>query len=167
MARVLVEVDDPLGLERGAGGSAGRGLLLLDSYVDLLLEGGRIRNLFEVPREWIQEGGHLWMYSGDRLERRPVDVAWRFEDSVCIDEGLTDGELVVASRIATPIDGMKLRMAADASPVTAAEFLSIASRWDVSAWGGVPTGAIPAPAGGAVVRPETASAPAAASEEAE
>ena len=143
MARVLVEVDDPLGLERGTGGPAGRGLLLLDSYVDLLLEGGTVRDLFEVPREWLQEGGHLWMYSGEQLERRPVDVAWRFEDSVCIDSGLAEGELVVTSRIATPIEGMKLRLGADAPPVVAADLLSAASRWDVSAWGAVPTGVAP------------------------
>ena len=143
MARVLVEVDDPLGLARGTGGPAGRGLLLLDSYVDLLLEGGTIRDLFEVPREWLQEGGHLWMYTGAQLERRPVDVAWRFEDSVCIDTGLADGELVVTSRIATPIEGMKLRLGADEPRLIAAEFLSAASRWDVSGWGAVPTGVAP------------------------
>ena len=143
MARVLVEVDDPLGLARGTGGPAGRGLLLLDSYVDLLLEGGTVRELFEVPRDWLQEGEHLWLYSGAQLERRPVEVAWRFEDSVCIDAGLAEGELVVTSRIATPIEGMKLRLGADAPPLIAAEFLSAASRWDVSAWGAVPTGVAP------------------------
>ena len=80
---------------------------------------------------------------GWRLERRPVEVAWRFEDSVCIDAGLVDGDLVVTSRIATPIEGMKLRLGAGAPPAIAAEFLSAASRWDVSAWGAVPTGVAP------------------------
>lgn len=135
MARVLVEVADPLGLESGVGSAGRRGLLLLDSYVDLMLEGAAVRDLFELPRDWLHEGRNLRMYSEGRLESRPVEVAWRFEDSVCIDSGLNDGELVVTSRLATPIEGMKLRRVDDAPPRVASDFLSAASRWDVSAWG--------------------------------
>ena len=135
MARVLVEVADPLALESGAGSAGRRGLLLLDSYVDLMLEGATVRDLFELPREWLHEGGNLRMYSEGRLELRPVEVAWRFEDSVCIDSGLHEGEMVVTSRLATPIEGMKLRRVDDAPARVASEFLSAASLWDVSAWG--------------------------------
>ncbi len=135
MARVLVEVADPLALESGAGSGGRRGLLLLDSYVDLMLEGATVRDLFELPREWLHEGGNLRMYSEGRLELRPVEVAWRFEDSVCIDSGLHEGEMVVTSRLATPIEGMKLRRVDDAPARVASEFLSAASLWDVSAWG--------------------------------
>ena len=135
MARVLVEVADPLALESGAGSAGRHGLLLLDSYVDLMLEGAAVRDLFELPRDWLHEGRNLRMYSGGRLELRPVEVAWRFEDSVCIDSGLNDGDLVVTSRLATPIEGMKLRRVDDAPARVASEFLSAASLWDVSAWG--------------------------------
>ena len=135
MARVLVEVADPLALESGAGSAGRRGLLLLDSYVDLMLEGAVVRDLFELPREWLHEGRNLRMYSEGRLELRPVEVAWRFEDSVCIDSGLHEGEMVVTSRLATPIEGMKLRRVDDAPARVASEFLSAASLWDVSAWG--------------------------------
>ena len=135
MARVLVEVADPLALESGAGSAGRRGLLLLDSYVDLMLEGATVRDLFELPREWLHEGRNLRMYSEGRLELRPVEVAWRFEDSVCIDSGLHEGEMVVTSRLATPIEGMKLRRVDDAPARVASEFLSAASLWDVSAWG--------------------------------
>ena len=141
MARVLVEVADPLGLGSGAGRAGRRGLLLLDSYVDLMLEGATVRDLFEVPREWLHEGGNLRMYSDGRLELRPVEVAWRFEDSVCIDGGLNEGEMVVTSRLATPIEGMKLRQVDDAPPRVASEFLSAVSLWDVSAWGSGAEGA--------------------------
>ena len=141
MARVLVEVADPLGLGIGADRVDRRGLLLLDSYVDLMLEGAIVRDLFEVPREWLHEGGNLRMYSDGRLESRPVEVAWRFEDSVCIDTGLKEGEMVVTSRLATPIEGMKLRRVDDAPPRVASEFLSAASLWDVSAWGSAAEGA--------------------------
>jgi len=134
MARVLVEVEDPLGLEAGVGGAAGRGLLLLDSYVDLLLEGALVRDLFELPRDWLHEGGQLRMFNDQRLELRPVEVVWRFEDSVCVEEGLDDGDLVVTSRLATPIAGMKLRRSNDAAPVVASDFLAATSSWDVSAW---------------------------------
>ena len=134
MARVLVEVRDPLDLKAGRGASGRRGLLLLDSYVDLLIEGAVVRELFEVPRDWLKEGNRLWLDNGGQLEMRPVEVAWRFEDSVCIDNGLNDGETVVTSRLATPIEGMKLRRVDVSSPMVASDFLSEGSRWDVSAW---------------------------------
>ncbi len=148
MARVLVEVDDPLGLDRAAAEAAGggRGLLLLDSYVDLLLEGAEVRDLFEVPRDWLHDGKQLWIYDEESLETRPVEVVWRFEDSVCIDAGLSDGDLVVTSRLATPIDGMKLRVAAGAAPALAADRLPASSRWDVSSWGVVSSSAVVLPA---------------------
>ena len=135
MARVLVEVEDPLGLEGGAGSAGSRGLLLLDSYVDLLLEGARVSRVFELPRDWVHEGGQLRMYTQAQLEMRTVDVAWRFEDSVLVETGLNDGDFVVISRLATPIEGMKLRRSSDGQPVVASELLSVSSRWDVSAWG--------------------------------
>ena len=138
MARVLVEVDDPLGLDTGAAGTDGRGLLLLESYVDLLLEGAVVRDLFELPRDWLHEGGQLRMYADERLEMRPVEVVWRFEDSVCVDAGLSDGDLVVTSRLATAIEGMKLRRSSDDQLVVASELLPAMSRWDVSAWGSGP-----------------------------
>ena len=108
MARVLIEVDDPLGLSSTEDDPVD-GPLLLDSYVDLVIEGAETRSLFELPREWLRDGSKVWIYSGQQLEVRPVDVVWRFEDTVCIDRGLSDGDLVVTSRIATPIAGMKLR----------------------------------------------------------
>ncbi len=145
MARVLVEVADPLGLGSGHGKVGRRGLLFLDSYVDLMLEGAAVRDLFELPRDWLHEGRNLRMYSEGRLELRPVEVAWRFEDSVCIDSGLNDGELVVTSRLATPIEGMKLRRVDDALPRVASEFLPVTSRWDVSAWGSGAEGAVVSP----------------------
>ncbi len=135
MARVLVEVEDPLGLARGIPVAAGRGLLLLDSYVDLLLEGAEVRDLFELPREWLREGGYLWIVSDERLEVRPVGVAWRFEDSLLIEGGLADGEVVVTGGLATPVDGMKVRRAGDGPVRVVSEFLSAVGRWDVGAWG--------------------------------
>ncbi len=164
MARVLVEVVDPLGLERGAGSAGRRGLLLLDSYVDLILEGAAVRDLFEVPRDWLKEGDQLWIYSGERLEMRPVEVAWRFEDSVCIDSGLNEAELVVTSRLATPIEGMKLRRTGDAQPTVSWELLSAASRWDVSAWGSG-AGSVPAATAGAQLAAGAESAAAGAAAE--
>ena len=64
MARVLVEVRDPLDLEAAGGASGRRGLLLLDSYVDILIEGAVVRELFEVPRDWLKEGNRLWLDNG-------------------------------------------------------------------------------------------------------
>jgi RND family efflux transporter MFP subunit len=110
MARVLVEVADPLRAPEALG-DAGR--LLLDSYVDVRIEGANDRELFELPRDWLQDGREVWLYEDGLLAVREVEVVWRSEDVVYVDQGLRDGDQVVTSRIATPIPGMKLRRLGD------------------------------------------------------
>lgn len=107
MARVLIDIPDPVILGRKEPMERSR--LLLDSYVDVLIEGAETRELFDLPREWLHDGSTVWLYDGGQLEVREVDIVWRFEETVCVDGGLEEGELIITSRIATPLQGMKLR----------------------------------------------------------
>lgn len=106
MARVLIEVPSPLTSE-------GSQRLLLNSFVDLTIEGESERALFALPRDWLQDGREVWLFDDGRLEVRSVDVVWRGEETVYVDQGLEDGDQVVTSRIATPVPGMKLRRLGD------------------------------------------------------
>lgn len=114
MARLLVEVLDPLNLTAQDSGRPSRGLpLLLGAYVDLEIVVPGERELFEIPRSALHNGNQVYLYSAEQsLAIREVDIAWRRPDSVLIDEGLEDGETIVVSRLAAPVAGMKLRLAA-------------------------------------------------------
>ncbi|MFP4597684.1 MAG: efflux RND transporter periplasmic adaptor subunit [Persicimonas sp.] len=138
MAQVLVAIDDPFGLDDVANSErsasprpdqpdpppndpppgeslpreAPRGIpLLLNSYVDVSIEGPRVDGLIALPREALREGDQVWVYDDGTLDIREVTIAWSRTDTVFVREGLSDGDRLITSPIATPVPGMKLRTA--------------------------------------------------------
>ena len=111
MARVLVEIDDPLGLERGDE----RGLpLFLGAYVSVEIEGRTLTDVVEVPRRLIRDGGRVFVYADDStLSIRNIEVLYGGADSVYVRDGLAPGSQVVSTRIGAPVEGMALRLPTD------------------------------------------------------
>ena len=108
MARLMVAVDDPLGL-RGGGLP-----LLVSAYVRVEIEGRAFEDVCALPRKALREDGAVWiMNEADELEVRPVTVVWRTPESALIRGADVAGARVVVSRIATPVPGMKLRLGGD------------------------------------------------------
>ena len=109
MARVLVEIEEPLGLKDKK--NPDRLPLMLGAYVRVEIEGRRAEEVFRVPRTAIREGDQVWIANEeDRLEVRPVEVFWRSKDTVLIRNGLREGDRVIANSIPLPIPNMKLRV---------------------------------------------------------
>lgn len=115
MARVLVEIDDPLGTKKPKDE---RGLpLLLGAYVHVDIEGKNMLDVLEVPRAAVHAGRYVYLYSkDDRLEIREVEIAWRRPDSFLVSEGLEEGDRVITSRVGNAVEGLKLRMAEADAP---------------------------------------------------
>jgi RND family efflux transporter MFP subunit len=116
MARLLIVIEDPLNLQRQHQGS---GLpLLIGSYVTVEIRGRMIDNVVVIPRRALRElhvdgaigtRQGLWlMDDDDRLSSRQAEVIWRTEETVIVSNGFADGERLITSNIATPIEGMKL-----------------------------------------------------------
>ena len=116
MARVLIQVDDPMRLK------AKKGLpLLLDAYVRVEIDGRTIKDVVVIPRMALQEDNQVWIMDGnDQLEARRVDIVWRRESTVVVGKGLKKGERVVISPVPSPLPGMKLRTADSAEPTSSA-----------------------------------------------
>jgi RND family efflux transporter MFP subunit len=109
MARVLVEIDDPLGLNSKKNPE--RIPLMLGAYVRVEIEGKMVEQVFLLPRTAIREGDQVWIADGeDRLAVRPVEVFWRSKDTVLIQNGLREGDRVVTNSIPLPIPNMRLRV---------------------------------------------------------
>jgi len=101
MARVLVEVTDPLDREPP---------MLVGSYLRGRIEGGRLDQVVSLDRSYLREDDSVWVMTGqDRLEIRAVEIAYRGPEEVYVSAGLSAGDRVVTSEIATPTSGMKLR----------------------------------------------------------
>jgi multidrug efflux pump subunit AcrA (membrane-fusion protein) len=110
-AQLIVEVPDPLAL---APENAGRPRLLLGAYVEGAIEGAPVEDAVAIERAWLREGDTVWvMNDEDRLEVRPVDVAWRGAEGVLIRAGLAEGERIVTTPLSTHAEGMALRVRDD------------------------------------------------------
>ncbi|MBY8966654.1 efflux RND transporter periplasmic adaptor subunit [Algiphilus sp.] len=109
LAQLLVAVPDPLAL----GSASGAAPLLLDAFVDVTMEGREARPLIRLPRAYLRGNDQVWVFDNGQLDIRAVEVVWRAEDHVLIDEGLRDGEHVVTSPLSNPVAGLRLRRAED------------------------------------------------------
>jgi RND family efflux transporter MFP subunit len=129
MARILIEVDDPLGLvaarEAEAQAAAGTEVvkaetpvestsklpLLLGTYVEVDIEGREADNIVELDRSALRGGDTVYVMKPDStLEKRKVEVLWRRENVVLLSAGVKPGEKIVVSPLASAVDGMKLRV---------------------------------------------------------
>jgi multidrug efflux pump subunit AcrA (membrane-fusion protein) len=109
MARLLIEIDDPLGLSAGAEQPAIP--LLIGAYVDVEIEGRELVQVAELPREALREGDAVYLVGPeDELEIRPVEVVWRQRDRVLVGKGLAAGDRVVLSPLPAPLARMKLKV---------------------------------------------------------
>lgn len=119
MARVLVAIDDPVGLKqqkqtqkKGAGASATPEIvpILLNSYVNVEIDAPPLESAIEVPRLALRDGDQVFVVDREqKLRIREIEVAWRGASSVYVSGGLADGDRVIVSRVAAPVDGMAVR----------------------------------------------------------
>jgi RND family efflux transporter MFP subunit len=104
MARVLVSVKDPLARE--TSGPA----LILGSYVRARIHGAEIRDVVRLDRDLLRKQDTVWVMDQGRLDVRAVDIALKDADHAYIESGLSGGERVVVSQLATVEEGKALRL---------------------------------------------------------
>ena len=109
MARLIIEVEDPMELQLDA---EERQLpLLAGAFVSVRIEGTELEGVVAIPRSALREGTHVWVSTPEKtLAIKEVKVAWRERSRVFISEGLEEGENVVLSPLPAPVAGMALRI---------------------------------------------------------
>jgi RND family efflux transporter MFP subunit len=106
MARLLVEVPDPMGLKGNA-----QNPLLLGSYVKVRIDGPELKNVITLPRKVLHEGNIIWiMDKKGLLATQRVTVVWKTRDQVMISSGIESGQRVVVTNFSGAYPGMKLRL---------------------------------------------------------
>jgi hypothetical protein len=108
MARLLVEIRDPLGLE--SEGSDTELPLLLGAFVNVDIQGPALTDVISLPRPALRDNDQVWLKREGKLAIREVDVVWTTEDKVYVRGDLTTESAVVVSRIDAPVEGMPLRL---------------------------------------------------------
>lgn len=113
MVRLVIAVEDPLGLNKQSGGELP---LLLGSYVEVKIDAGALENTLRVPRAALREGNQIWVVGPDNLLKIvQATVLWLEKETVLISNNLEkDDQLVVSDlRVALP------KMAVSPQPSTA------------------------------------------------
>jgi len=111
MARLLISVPDPLGT---ASDGKPLPLLLIGAFVRAEIEGRPLERVAAIDRRFFREGEAVWvMNAKDQLEIRPVKVAFRDRDQVYLSAGVREGERLVLTDLAAPVEGMPLRTEGD------------------------------------------------------
>jgi len=116
MARLLVAIADPLGLQKK------HPPVLLGSFVTAEIVGRKLQNVYRIPRAALKEN-NLLLIAGkdDRLIAKSVTVAYYGVDSVLVDSGLNPGDRLIVSNLAAPISGMALKIAGSGNRAAADE----------------------------------------------
>ena len=93
---VVVRVDDPLRLKRGAAGMP----LEPGRFVEARLTGETLHEVFVLPRSAVKEGTRILVVDGEnKLHQRQVELLHADRENAVIKEGLAPGELVCLSPV--------------------------------------------------------------------
>lgn len=108
MAKILVEVDDPLcqKLENKT-----KPPLMLGTYVQVALEGSMLNNIIELPETTLHDGKTLWLLN-EKKELAFVDVEpiWKENGKIYLAQNaLPQNAVVITSDLAAPMVGIMLR----------------------------------------------------------
>ena len=108
MARVLIEIEDPLGLKKLKNDQPP---LLIDDYVRVEIEGKKLENVYKIPRTAFRDNSFIWIArENSTLEIKEVHPVWRDAGVVLIDNGIKPGERLIISDLPAPIDGMSIQV---------------------------------------------------------
>ncbi|MEE4265298.1 MAG: efflux RND transporter periplasmic adaptor subunit [Desulfobacteraceae bacterium] len=108
MARILVEVKDPLNLKTG---EKDRPAILIGEYVRIEIEGRNLPNVYRIPRTALRDNSDIWVVDRDgKLDIRRVEILWRDAETVLLREGLKPEDQLIVSDLPAPINGMPVQV---------------------------------------------------------
>lgn len=103
MARLLIEISDPLGL------TTSQTPLFLGSFIRAEIAGQMLDKIFMVPRAALFENDNvLTVTNADTLHIQPVEVVWKNREFAFLGAGLNAGDEIIISNVSAPIEGMAL-----------------------------------------------------------
>ena len=109
MARVLIEVNDPLGLianEQQISSNA----LIAGTYVETDLPAKTINNSVKLPVQYLRKRDTAWVMKDGKLEIRSVIVVYRDENFAYISEGINDGDKIITTDISAVRQGANVEL---------------------------------------------------------
>ncbi|SDY76672.1 efflux RND transporter periplasmic adaptor subunit [Nitrosomonas halophila] len=108
MAKLIVEVEDPLGL-KPANKTAPR--LILGTLVQVAIAGKTLNNVLPVPETLLHDGNQLWlMTEQNRLDIVTIEPLWSEQGYVYLSAAALPAQpRIVSSNLPAPVQNMQLR----------------------------------------------------------
>ena len=107
MARILVEVQDPLNLKKE---KKNHPVILIGEYVRIEIEGRNLQNVYRIPRTALHDNSNIWVVNQDsKLDIRRVEIVWRDAKTVLLREGLKPDDQLIVSDLPAPVNGMPVQ----------------------------------------------------------
>ncbi|MDH5630974.1 MAG: efflux RND transporter periplasmic adaptor subunit [Gammaproteobacteria bacterium] len=119
---LIVQIQDPYGFVTE---NVEHEKLLIGSFVNAEIESREIKDVYQLPRRLLNEKNQLFLLDQEqRLKIVDVDVIYADRQNVYIKEGLNDGDRVILTNIAIPIQNMQLAEEAEEESEKEVEELS-------------------------------------------
>ena len=99
---VVVEVDEPAGPD---GNAPSTNQMKPGMFVTVRIQGRQVENIYRLPRHLVHDGDTVYLADDLQLRIQPVTILRRFEKTVLISDGLSDGDLVITTPISGAIPG--------------------------------------------------------------
>ena len=110
MARVIVEVDDPLS-QKPANKQAPP--LMLGTFVRVEIAGKMLNDVISIPENVLHDGSQIWLMTDQQtLEIRTVNPVWSEQGRVYLSKDqLPENTRIITSDLSAPVPGMHIRSA--------------------------------------------------------
>jgi hypothetical protein len=105
LARVLVELPDPLAQKNPA-----QPPLFLNDLARVEITGRTSLERVRIPLAALQDGDLVWVVDKDRIHIQAVRIAYLTGEYAVLESGLRGGETLVATRLTTVTEGLKVRV---------------------------------------------------------
>ncbi len=103
---LVIETDETL----AAANNDGNFRLRPGMFVSVKIKGRKINNAYVLPRYVVYPGNVVYIVEENRLKIRPVNIVRNYKETVIIDKGLSDGDLIIKSPMSVATEGMRVRL---------------------------------------------------------
>ncbi len=109
---VVAQVENPYGAS-----VPGRPPLKVGTFVQAEIEGTTLENVFVVPRHMYRENSYVLVVDEEsNLERRPVSSVWENDESIIVNKGLEEGDLLCLTDVPYALEGWQVVARDESAP---------------------------------------------------
>ena len=118
MAKVLVEVIDPLG-QKNTDHAAYP--LIAGSYLEAMLPVKSLDNVYRIEQQYVRKNDSLWIYRNDKLVILTIEPLFKDERYVYFEAELETGDSLITTDLSRVVEGAAVRIKSEAQGFSADE----------------------------------------------